>query len=97
MTYFCVTYVACGGILVGLVIRYLNALLKDITLGFSIVLAAVGSMVLFNDVEANPMFMGGTALVIFSVVLYGNVLKERINRWFGSGASGRPDETKKKL
>lgn len=75
MTWVCVIYVACGGILVGMVIKYLNALLKDITLGFSIVLAAIGSMILFKDVSPNPMFLAGALLVIFSVVLYGNLFK----------------------
>lgn len=75
MTWVCVIYVACGGILVGMVIKYLNALLKDITLGFSIVLAAIGSMILFKDVSPNPMFIAGALLVIASVVLYGNLFK----------------------
>lgn len=78
MTWVCVIYVACGGILVGMVIKYLNALLKDITLGFSIVLAAFGSMILFKDVTPNPMFIAGALLVILSVVLYGNMFKSSI-------------------
>lgn len=73
MTWICVIYVACGGILVGMVIKYLNALLKDITLGFSIVLAAIGSMIIFKDVSPNPMFIAGALLVVSSVVLYGNL------------------------
>ena len=83
MTWVCVWYVACGGILVGMVIKHVSALMKDITLGFSILLAAAGSMFLFEDVTLNATFTGGAGLVVFSVLLYGSPLK---SAWDGAVA-----------
>lgn len=82
MTWVCVWYVACGGLLVGMVIKHVSGIMKDITLGFSILLAAAGSMFLFEDVQLNAGFLCGSCLVVSSVVLYGKELA-----WFADACA----------
>lgn len=61
---------AFGGLLVGNVIKYADAVTKDVAIGASIVLSSVASVHLF-DFEITNFFMAGVALVIYSVFLYG--------------------------
>merc|ERR1712194_1000408 len=48
LTWACICMNAFGGLLVGAVINYADAILKDIAIGASIVVSAFGSMWLFN-------------------------------------------------
>ena len=59
-----------GGLLVGTVIKYADAVMKDVALGSSIVCRSLASTVLF-DFELNAAFAAGIAAVIYSVFLYG--------------------------
>ena len=70
MTWVCVTMNAFGGLLVGCVIKYADAVMKDVALGTSIVCSSLLSVYLF-DFEINALFAGGIAVVIYSVFLYG--------------------------
>merc|ERR1711934_1074220 len=70
MTWCCVAMNAFGGLLVGTVIKYADAVMKDVALGSSIVCSSLASTILF-DFELNVAFAAGIAAVIYSVFLYG--------------------------
>jgi UDP-sugar transporter A1/2/3 len=61
---------AGGGLLVGTVIKYADAVTKDVAIGASIVLSSVTSVQLFGF-ELDSAFVAGVCLVIYSVFLYG--------------------------
>ncbi|KAJ8613563.1 hypothetical protein CTAYLR_002212 [Chrysophaeum taylorii] len=70
VTWACIALNAFGGLLVGTVIRYADAVLKDVALGCSIVLSSVVSIFLF-DFQINSLIALGIAAVIYAVFLYG--------------------------
>lgn len=70
MTWACVAMNAFGGLLVGSVIKYADAILKDMALGLSIVLSTLLSTVFF-DFQITFLFLVGMLMVIYSAVLYG--------------------------
>lgn len=70
MTWACVTMNAFGGLLVGCVIKYADAILKDVALGLSIVLSTLCSALLFKF-QITAGFVIGMILVIYAAVLYG--------------------------
>jgi len=70
MTWCCVAMNAFGGLLVGTVIKYADAVMKDVALGTSIVCSSLASVYLF-DFELNPLFAAGIVAVIYSVFVYG--------------------------
>lgn len=74
MTWLCVTMNAGGGLLVGTVIKYADAVTKDVAIGASIVLSSVASTQLFGF-EISTLFVLGVSIVIYAVFLYG----ERVN------------------
>ncbi len=61
---------ALGGIVVALVVKYADSLLKGFSTSVSIVLSCVLSSVLFRDMALSFQFVCGTLLVIFSTILY---------------------------
>ncbi|CAK9025953.1 UDP-N-acetylglucosamine transporter (Golgi UDP-GlcNAc transporter) (Solute carrier family 35 member A3) [Durusdinium trenchii] len=61
---------AVGGLLVAVVMKYADNILKGFATSISIILASAVSTVLF-DVSLNAMFVFGASLVICSVYLYG--------------------------
>merc|ERR1719161_2450135 len=69
LTWSCIAMNAFGGLLVGAVINYCDAILKDIAIGASIVVSAAGSMYFFNF-EPQSGFALGAALVSYAVPLY---------------------------
>jgi len=69
LTWSCIAMNAFGGLLVGAVINYCDAILKDIAIGASIVVSAFGSMYLF-DFQPQSGFTIGVALVSYAVPLY---------------------------
>ena len=71
MTWLCVFMNAFGGLLVGCVIKYADAVMKDVALGTSIVLSSLISTLIF-DFQMNAAFVAGIAIVIYSVFLYGS-------------------------
>ncbi|GBG32518.1 CMP-sialic acid transporter [Hondaea fermentalgiana] len=61
---------AVGGLLVAVVMKYADNILKGFATSLSIVLASILSAFLF-EVPITNLFMGGAALVIFAVYVYG--------------------------
>ena len=70
MTWVCILMNAFGGLLVGNVIKYADAVTKDVAIGASIVLSSIASVQLFSF-EISETFVVGVILVIYSVFLYG--------------------------
>jgi len=64
---------AFGGLLIAVVIKYADNIMKNFSQGLSLILTAILSCVMFECVT-NSLFALGVALVIYSVVLYGNVI-----------------------
>ena len=62
-TWLCIATNAFGGLLVGMVIKYADAVLKDVALGASIAVSALVSTMLFDDFELSALFCGGVAMV----------------------------------
>jgi len=69
MTWVCICMNAGGGLLVGAVINYADAVTKDFAIGSSIVLSSLASTQLFGF-EITPLFFMGGTLVIYAVFLY---------------------------
>ena len=72
LTWTCVLMNACGGLLVGMVIKYANAIVKDIALALSICCSSVAAIPLFGFRPTVPFF-GGVALVCYAAALYGGI------------------------
>jgi len=64
-----ITVQSAGGILVALVIKYSDNIMKGFATSLAIVLACIVSMVLF-DFHLTILFTLGTILVIFSIFIY---------------------------
>lgn len=60
---------ATGGLLIAVVIKYADNILKAYAQSTAIVGAAFGSWLLFDFVP-NGLFVLGTSLVVFSVIIY---------------------------
>ena len=61
---------AFGGLLVAVVVKYADNILKGFATSFSIIISCVVSVYLF-DFHINGQFMLGAVLVIAAVLLYG--------------------------
>eukprot|EP00619_Florenciella_sp_RCC1007_P011709 CAMPEP_0205920442 /NCGR_PEP_ID=MMETSP1325-20131115/11204_1 /ASSEMBLY_ACC=CAM_ASM_000708 /TAXON_ID=236786 /ORGANISM="Florenciella sp., Strain RCC1007" /LENGTH=93 /DNA_ID=CAMNT_0053288129 /DNA_START=259 /DNA_END=540 /DNA_ORIENTATION=+ len=70
MTWICIIMNAGGGLLVGTVIKYADAVTKDVALGASIVFSSIASTQLFGF-EISALFTMGVSVVIYAVFLYG--------------------------
>lgn len=62
---------AFGGIIVAVVVKYADNLLKGFATSVSIVLSCILSIFLFNDFGLSTKFIMGTLLVIAATTLYG--------------------------
>ena len=60
---------ACGGLLVAVVIKYCDNIMKGFAYAVSIVISAIFSYFIF-EFEVTMMFVLGTSLVIFAVIIY---------------------------
>lgn len=65
---------ALGGLIVALVIKYADNILRGFATSCATIIAAVGAVFCFSF-ELRPLFGVGTLIVLGSVMLYGNVLK----------------------
>ena len=65
--------VSWGGLLVGLVMKYADNILRGFAQGFAILLGALGSYMLFG-LELTPLFSVGGALVLLSIPIYEGIL-----------------------
>lgn len=70
-TYFLVLLQACGGLIVAVVVKYADNILKGFATSLAIVLSCIVSIYLFGF-ELTLQFTFGTILVIISVFLYGH-------------------------
>lgn len=67
---------ACGGLLVALVVKHADNILKGFATSIAIVITCVASMIFFEFV-LTLMFVGGASLVIVSIFLYGYLPKAK--------------------
>eukprot|EP01064_Diplonema_japonicum_P032679 TRINITY_DN619_c2_g4_i2.p1 TRINITY_DN619_c2_g4~~TRINITY_DN619_c2_g4_i2.p1 ORF type:complete len:206 (+),score=58.87 TRINITY_DN619_c2_g4_i2:202-819(+) len=68
-TWVCITVNAFGGLLCGAVIKYADAVSKDVSIGASIVLSTTAS-IFFFDYAVNLQIIMGIIVVIYSVFIY---------------------------
>lgn len=69
LTWLCIMLQVQGGLLVAVVVKFANNILKGFATSMSIVIATVASMFLF-DFQLTPSFFLGASLVIGSVMMY---------------------------
>lgn len=69
LTWLCIILQVQGGLLVAVVVKFANNILKGFATSMSIVIATVASMFLF-DFQLSPPFFFGALLVIGSVMMY---------------------------
>lgn len=62
---------AAGGLLVAMVVKYADNVLKGFATSISIVFSALISAVYFRDISINSAFVFGSLVVLISVYLYG--------------------------
>lgn len=65
---------AFGGLLIAVVIKYADNIMKNFSQGLSIIFTAITSCIFFNS-SVNTLFVLGGSLVIYSILLYGNVMQ----------------------
>nr|XP_023015881.1 UDP-galactose/UDP-N-acetylglucosamine transporter srf-3 [Leptinotarsa decemlineata] len=68
---------ACGGLIVAVVVKYADNILKGFATSLAIVISCVASMYIF-DFELSLQFALGAAFVIFSIFLYGHTPKKPV-------------------
>ncbi|KAK6743899.1 hypothetical protein RB195_010912 [Necator americanus] len=68
-----VAFLSFGGTYISLVMKYLDNIHKSFASAVSIVLVVVTSYLIFDNVFIGTYFVGGTALVVFAVLLYNSV------------------------
>eukprot|EP01061_Rhynchopus_euleeides_P044560 TRINITY_DN782_c0_g2_i1.p1 TRINITY_DN782_c0_g2~~TRINITY_DN782_c0_g2_i1.p1 ORF type:complete len:384 (+),score=152.44 TRINITY_DN782_c0_g2_i1:53-1153(+) len=74
LTWTCVLMNAYGGLLVGCVIKYADAVLKDVSIGASICLSTLGSVMLFGY-TLQAMTVIGTLQVTYAIFIYSGTLQ----------------------
>eukprot|EP01033_Poteriospumella_lacustris_P005163 gene5163-3682_t len=62
---------AAGGLLVAMVVKYADNVLKGFATSLSIIMSALISAVYFHDITINSAFVFGSLVVLVSVYLYG--------------------------
>lgn len=74
ITWFCILLQAQGGLLVAVVVKYANNILKGFATSLAIIISAVASVFLFGF-HITLQFFLGTTLVIASVLLYSKPIR----------------------
>lgn len=69
---------ACGGLLVALVVKYADNILKGFATSIAIVITCIFAMIFFEFV-LTWTFLAGATLVILSIFIYGYVPKPKID------------------
>lgn len=69
---------ACGGLIVAVVIKYADNILKGFATSLAIVISCIASIYIFNF-ELTLQFVLGAAFVIFSIFLYGHEPKKTVS------------------
>jgi UDP-sugar transporter A1/2/3 len=57
--------------IVAVVVKYADNVLKGFATSLSILLSAVVSMIMFNDIDINAAFSAGALVVLLSVFFFG--------------------------
>jgi UDP-sugar transporter A1/2/3 len=91
--YFLVLLQACGGLIVAVVVKYADNILKGFATSLAIVLSCIVSIYLFNF-ELTMQFSLGTVFVIVSVFLYGHDPNKHKSTKKVSSHPSREDEEK---
>lgn len=61
---------ALGGIVVALVVKYTDSVLKGFAMAISIVVSCLVSHVFFEEVQPSPQFVFGVAIVTAATLMY---------------------------
>jgi UDP-sugar transporter A1/2/3 len=69
MVWIAITVQSAGGLIVALVVKYADNILKGFATSSAIIISCIVSMILFNF-QLTFLFALGSALVIFSIFLY---------------------------
>lgn len=78
---------ALGGIVVAIVVKYADNLLKGFATSISIVISCLVSYAFFGEITLSPKFVMGTFLVIFSTIMYSTNPLELLHLLLRSGSS----------
>ena len=68
-----ITIQASGGLIVALVVKYADNVIKNFATSFSIIISVIASYILFDDVSVNMSFIGGSAAVLGAVYWFGSL------------------------
>lgn len=66
-----ITFQAAGGLIVAMVVKYADNIIKNFATSFSILLSAMVSAYLFNDVQVNFFFVLGASTVMGATYAFG--------------------------
>lgn len=84
---------AGGGLIVAVVVKYADNILKGFATSLAIIISCVASIYIFNF-NLTMQFALGAALVIASIFLYGYDPKKTSNKTVTNSLQSRPDEEK---
>ena len=96
-TWLVIVSMAGGGLIVAVVVKYTNTIVKGFATSISIIVTSVVSLLLFPDVKLSLLFWLGTACVLISIFNYNEedvVVKAKVeqmpemNGKLGNGAGG---------
>ena len=62
-----ITFQAAGGLIVAIVVKYADNVMKNFATSFSIILSSLASAYFFHDIQINAYFLGGGVIVLTSV------------------------------
>lgn len=83
-----VTLQAAGGLLVAMVVKYADNVLKGFATSLSIILSALISAMYFHDIDINNAFCIGSMVVLVSVYLYGYTPRIPVNSNLSNNGAG---------
>jgi UDP-sugar transporter A1/2/3 len=66
-----ITLQAAGGLIVAVVVKYADNVMKGFATSLSIIISAIISFVMFHDVEVNLAFVTGGGVVLAAVFAFG--------------------------
>lgn len=67
-----ITFQAAGGLIVAMVVKYADNIIKNFATSFSIILSSMVSAYLFNDVRVNFFFVLGASIVMGATYAFGH-------------------------
>lgn len=76
LIWFLVFIQAFGGIMVAVVIKYSDNIIKGFASAISIIVSSICSYLILKDLELNEYFVVGAILVILSILIYAGLFKQ---------------------